>query len=145
MTLDLFIPCIGHNQYHVHSETLDTCRRATYYVNILDVQKWDGFHEAIVFTKTNGSLLERCHYFPDKKTKSNTASSTNKTNQPVLLFAADFCCISFSASWVNHRHTSFTSLPTRQLPKTTPFFSRISLARSQRRCQSSSRLLGTGG
>ena len=52
--------------------------------------------------------------------------------------------ISFNASLANQRHTSCTSLPTRQLPKTTPCCSRTSFARSHRRRQSSSRRLGRG-
>ena len=52
--------------------------------------------------------------------------------------------ISLNASLANQRHTSCTSLPTRQLPKTTPCCSRTSFARSHRRRQSSSRRLGRG-
>ena len=52
--------------------------------------------------------------------------------------------VSLNASLANQRHTSCTSLPTRQLPKTTPCCSRTSFARSHRRRQSSSRRLGRG-
>ena len=101
----------------------------------------------LVARKNQHSVVLKHNRLIKKKRKKNRETQDSDQHQhqhprfDAFLSFVGFC-ISSNASLVSQIHTSCTSSPTRQLPRTTPFCSRILLACSQQWCQSSSFLFG---
>lgn len=101
----------------------------------------------LVARKNQHSVVLKHNRLIKKKRKKNRETQDSDQHQhqhPRFDAFPSFVgfCISSNASLVNQIHTSCTSSPTSQLPRTTPFCSRILLACSQQWCQSSSCLFG---